>query len=181
MESSGLDYRVIRGRSDNLIFGTLVLARQTVDASSFGFAEGDGRAIALAYQPEGWPEQVKILSSHPVAPTSAERASLRDAQLGFAADWAAQQDGAYMVVGDLNASPWSSPFRGLVSDGGLRNSQLGFGLQPSFSANTIFPLRVPIDHLLHSQDLRVTDRRLGPPMGSDHFPLLVDLQYAPGP
>jgi endonuclease/exonuclease/phosphatase (EEP) superfamily protein YafD len=116
-----------------------------------------------------------------MAPTTGERAALRDAQLGFATDWAAEQEGAYMVVGDLNASPWSSPFRGLVSDGGLRNSQLGFGLQPSFSAKTIFPLRVPIDHLLHSQDLRVTDRRLGPPMGSDHFPLVVDLQHAPGP
>jgi endonuclease/exonuclease/phosphatase (EEP) superfamily protein YafD len=181
MESSDLGYEVVKGRSEDLIFGTLVLTRQTVDASSFGFAEGDGRAIALTYLPEGWPEPVQILSSHPVAPTSGERAGLRDAQLGFAAEWAGQQQGAYMVVGDLNASPWSSPFRGLVSDGGLRNSQLGFGLQPSFSARTIFPLRVPIDHLLHSDDLRVTDRRLGPPMGSDHFPLVVDLQYAPGP
>ena len=181
MESSGLDYQIVRGRSDNLIFGTLVLAAQRVDAASFGFAEGDGRAIALTYQPEGWPVPVKVLSSHPVAPTTGERAALRDAQLGFAAEWAGQQDGAYLVVGDLNASPWSSPFRSLASDGGLRNSQIGFGLQPTFSANTIFPLRVPIDHLLHSDDLRVRDRRLGPPMGSDHFPLLVDLQYAPGP
>ena len=70
---------------------------------------------------------------------------------------------------------------GLVSEGGLRNSQIGFGLQPSFSAKSIFPLRVPIDHLLHSEDIRVRDRRLGPAMGSDHFPLVVDLQYAPGP
>ncbi|HEU4917517.1 MAG TPA: endonuclease/exonuclease/phosphatase family protein [Acidimicrobiia bacterium] len=181
MASSDLDYEIVRGRSDDLIFGTLVLARQAVDAASFGFAEGDGRAIALSYQPEGWPEPVKILSSHPVAPTSGDRAALRDAQLAFAADWAGQQEGAYLVVGDLNASPWSSPFGVLLSDGRLRNSQLGFGLQPSFSADTIFLLRVPIDHLLHSQDLRVRDRRLGPAMGSDHFPLVVDLQYAPGP
>jgi endonuclease/exonuclease/phosphatase (EEP) superfamily protein YafD len=181
MASSGLDYEIVRGRSDNLIFGTLALARQNVEAASYGFAEGDGRAIAITYQPEGWPETVKILSSHPVAPTSGERAALRDAQLGFAAEWAAQQEGAYLVVGDLNASPWSSPFRGLVSEGGLRNSQIGFGLQPSFSAKSIFPLRVPIDHLLHSEDIRVRDRRLGPAMGSDHFPLVVDLQYAPGP
>jgi endonuclease/exonuclease/phosphatase (EEP) superfamily protein YafD len=180
MESSGLDYQIVRGRSENLIFGTLVLARDTVEAVSFGFAEGDGRAISLEYQPEDWPVPVKILSSHPLAPTSGERAALRDAQIAFAARWAAEQDGAYAVVGDLNASPWSSPFRGLVSEGSLRNSQIGFGLQPSFSAMTILPFRVPIDHLLHSDDLRVRDRRLGPALGSDHFPLVVDLEHAPG-
>ena len=140
MESSGLDYEIIRGRSENLIFGTLVLARDEIEAVSYGFAEGDGRAIAIEYRPDGWPVPVQILSSHPLAPTSVERAALRDAQLSFAAGWAAEQEGAYAVVGDLNASPWSSPFRGLVSEGGLRNSQIGFGLQPSFSANTIFPI-----------------------------------------
>jgi endonuclease/exonuclease/phosphatase (EEP) superfamily protein YafD len=180
MESADLDYEIIRGRSENLIFGTLVLAREEIEAVSYGFAEGDGRAIALEYQPEGWPVPVRILSSHPLAPTSAERAGLHDAQLGFAARWAGEQDGAYLVVGDLNASPWSSPFRGLVSDGGLRNSQIGFGLQPSFSANSALILRVPIDHLLHSDELRVRDRRLGPALGSDHFPLVVDLEHAPG-
>ena len=180
MESSGLDYEIVRGRSENLIFGTLVLARDQVEAVSYGFAEGDGRAISLVYQPEGWSVPVQILSSHPLAPTSGERAGLRDAQLSFAAGWAGEQEGAYAVVGDLNASPWSSPFRGLVSEGGLRNSQIGFGLQPSFSANAIFPLRIPIDHLLHSDDLRIRDRRLGPALGSDHFPLVVDLEYAPG-
>ena len=181
MESSGLDYEIIRGRSENLIFGTLVLAPHEVEAVSYGFAEGDGRAISLVFQPEGWPVPVQILSSHPLAPTSGERAALRDAQLSFAAGWAAEQEGAYAVVGDLNASPWSSPFRGLVSEGGLRNSQIGFGVQPSFSANTILPFRIPIDHLLHSADLRIRDRRLGPALGSDHFPLVVDLEHAPGP
>ena len=181
MESSGLDYEIIRGRSENLIFGTLVLAPDDVEAVSYGFAEGDGRAISLVFQPEGWPVPVQILSSHPLAPTSGERAALRDAQLSFAAGWAAEQEGSYMVVGDLNASPWSSPFRGLVSEGGMRNSQIGFGVQPSFSANTILPFRIPIDHLLHSADLRIRDRRLGPALGSDHFPLVVDLEHAPGP
>jgi endonuclease/exonuclease/phosphatase (EEP) superfamily protein YafD len=113
-----------------------------------------------------------------LAPTSEERAGLRDAQLGFAADWAAEQEGAFLVVGDLNASPWSWPFRRLVADGSLRNSQIGFGLQPSFPATSNVLLRVPIDHLLHSDALIVTNRRLGEPLGSDHFPLLVDLAYA---
>jgi endonuclease/exonuclease/phosphatase (EEP) superfamily protein YafD len=62
--------------------------------------------------------------------------------------------------------------------GELRNSQVGFGLQPTFSSQSNLLLRVPIDHLVHSGALEVTDRRLGPPLGSDHFPLLVDLQLA---
>lgn len=177
MGSAGFDYEVIKGRGEDLIFGTLLLARDDVDAVSYGFAEGHPRAISLRYQPEGWPVEVSVLSTHPLAPTTQRRAELRDAQLLFATEWAAEQEGAFIVVGDLNASPWSWPFRLLVADGRLRNSQIGFGLQPSFPATSNTLLRVPIDHLLHSEALTVTDRRLGDPLGSDHFPLIVDLAY----
>ncbi|HEY4584660.1 MAG TPA: endonuclease/exonuclease/phosphatase family protein [Acidimicrobiia bacterium] len=181
LEAADLDYQIIRGRSDNLIFGTVVLAREEVESVSYGFAETQPRAVALDYQPDGWPVSIKVLSTHPLAPTTEERASLRDAQLAFASEWAAEGTGAYFVVGDLNATPWSWPFRNLVADHRLRNSQIGFGLQPTFSATTLALLRVPIDHLLHSDDLMVRARRLGPRLGSDHFPLVVDLEYVPHP
>ena len=103
---------------------------------------------------------------------------LRDAQIRFAAEWAEGRDGAVIVVGDLNATPWSWPF-GLLTEAGLRNSQVGFGLQASFPARSMFVFRVPIDHLLHSDDLMVRDRYLGPALGSDHFPLIVDLELRP--
>lgn len=177
LESADLEYDVIRGRSDQLIFGTLVLARDPVDAVSYGFAETQPRAIAITYQPEGWPAPLHVLSTHPLAPTTAERAGLRDAQIGFAADWAVEQQGAFAVVGDLNASPWSAAFGELTSSGVLRNSQIGFGLQPTFPATSNILFRVPIDHLLHSEELVVLDRRLGDALGSDHFSLIVDLAH----
>ncbi len=90
MESSGLGYEVIRGRSEELIFGTLVMARDPVEVVSYGFAEAQPRSMSLVYQPEGWPESMEILSTHPLAPTTEVRASLRDAQLEFAAAWAAR-------------------------------------------------------------------------------------------
>lgn len=180
VESAGLDYEVIRPRSDNLIFGTLVMVRgEEVEAISYGFAESQPRAVSIKYRPTGWPEGINVLSTHPLAPTEERRAKLRDAQLEFAADWASGQEGAFMVVGDFNATPWSWPFRNLMASAPLRNSQLGFGLQPSFPSTSAFLLRVPIDHLLQSDSLSVVDRRLGPPMGSDHFPLVVDLQFVP--
>lgn len=179
LDSSGLNYEVIRARSGDLIFGTLILARDEIEAVSYGFGVGQPRAVSMTYHPDDWPVEVKILTTHPLAPTTEERADLRDAQLDFAANWAAEQDGYYFVVGDLNATPWSWPFRNLVSVGELKNSQNGFGLQPTFStlSNAIF--RVPIDHLLHSARVRIRDRRLGPSLGSDHFPLIVDLEYVP--
>ena len=175
--AAGLDYEIIRGRSDRLIFGTLAMVRGEVEAVSYGFAEGQPRAISLEFQPDDWSVPLKVLSTHPLAPTTAERASLRDAQLEFAANWAQDQEGAFLVVGDLNASPWSWPFRRMTSSGVLRNSQIGFGLQPTFPSSAVGLLRVPIDHLLHSSELKVRDRRLGAALGSDHFSLIVDLEH----
>ncbi len=176
MESSGLGYEVTRARSEDLIFGTLVMTKGSAGVLSYGFAEGDPRAVEVTTVVAGWETPITILSTHPLAPTDAERAALRDAQLEFAAEWASGQTGPFIVAGDMNATPWSWPFRNLVATGDLRNSQIGFGVQPTFAASSNPFFRVPIDHLLHSEQLRVRERWLGPPMGSDHFPLLVDLE-----
>jgi endonuclease/exonuclease/phosphatase (EEP) superfamily protein YafD len=180
MESAGLGYEIVRPRSDDLIFGTLALVRGgDVTAVSFGFAAASARAVELTFTPTDWSQPLTVLATHPLAPTDRERARLRDAQLDFAGEWAAGRTGPVVVVGDFNATPWSSPFRSLLATGDLTNSQRGFGLQPSFSSRSHLLMRVPIDHLVHSPALEVTDRRLGPDLGSDHFPLLVDLQVAP--
>ncbi len=180
MESANLGYEVVRARSDDLIFGTLVLMKHPAVITSFGFAITDPRALEISYQPEDWSAPLMILSSHALSPADAERAGLRDAQLGFAADWASRQQGAYVVVGDFNATPWSWPFRRLIDKGKLNNSQNGFGLQATFAANSNWLFRVPIDHLLYSDSIRVRDRVLGPALGSDHFPIVVDLEFVTG-
>lgn len=180
VEAADLGYEVIRPRADNLIFGTLVLVRgEDIAAVSYGFAEAQPRAVELTYRPTGWPRGLEVLSTHPLAPTERERADLRDAQLDFAAEWASRRAGPLFIVGDFNATPWSWPFRNLLDRADLRNSQVGFGLHPSFPATSNVLLRVPIDHLVHSEELVIRDRRLGPALGSDHFPLVVDVQLAP--
>ncbi len=80
-----------------------------------------------------------------------------------------------MVVGDFNAARWSHGFRALLDRSGMVDSERGFGFQPTFPAGLPYPLRIPIDHLLHGEGLAVTDRVLGPALGSDHLPLVVDL------
>lgn len=182
IESAALDYEIVRPRADDLIFGTLVLVRgEGVTAVSHGYAASAPRAVSLDYTPHGWETSLSVLGVHPLAPTDQERADLRDAQIGFAGAWAGEQSGAYFVVGDFNATPWSSPFRRLMGSADLENSQRGFGLQPTFPSTSNLLLRVPIDHLVHSEALEVIGRQLGPALGSDHFPLVVDLQLAVAP
>jgi endonuclease/exonuclease/phosphatase (EEP) superfamily protein YafD len=91
-----------------------------------------------------------------------------------------------IVVGDLNTAPWSKEFTGLLQGTGLRDSELGFGLQPSWPMKLpffkvykpiplLFPLRIPIDHVLVSDRIAVLARQTGPFVGSDHLPVLATL------
>ncbi|SFF05946.1 hypothetical protein SAMN02745121_06704 [Nannocystis exedens] len=82
-------------------------------------------------------------------------------------------------VGDLNTSPFSAPLRRLLTDGGLVDSQRGFGLQASWPVGPVFP-RIAIDHCLHDPALVTAARALGPALGSDHLAVRVDLAWPPG-
>lgn len=171
--SGRLSYRQHRSRPEYLIFSTLTLTRQPpLEVISHGWAEREARAMEVMVRVEE--TEVTLLGIHPLAPTNRRRAGLRDAQFEFVADWVGKTTGATVVAGDFNATPWSHVFSPLV-DAGLRNSQRGFGMAPSFPVDGNFLTRVPIDHLLHSSHLAVADRWLGPDLGSDHFPLVVDL------
>jgi endonuclease/exonuclease/phosphatase (EEP) superfamily protein YafD len=84
--------------------------------------------------------------------------------------------GSRIVVGDMNTTDGSAHFRDFLDVTGLRDSRLGFGRQGSWP--TDMPYRIAIDHAFLSNDLAVVDRRLGFSVGSDHFPLIVDVAPA---
>ena len=82
-------------------------------------------------------------------------------------------------MGDLNTTSWSPFFSDLIEESGLRDSRKGFGIQTTWP-DGLFLLRIPIDHCLVSKDISVLDRRVGPSIGSDHFPVTVDLVLTSG-
>jgi endonuclease/exonuclease/phosphatase (EEP) superfamily protein YafD len=80
------------------------------------------------------------------------------------------------VIGDFNVTAWSTYFRELVDQGDFANSQHGFALWPTWHAGLPLVMRIPIDQCLHSRDLATVARQVGPDVGSDHLPLLVNLR-----
>jgi endonuclease/exonuclease/phosphatase (EEP) superfamily protein YafD len=123
---------------------------------------------------------VTVIATHPIPPVSAETAHDNLRQLVAVGDLAASIRGPRIVIGDLNATPWSRPFAALLTRSGLRDSRAGFGVGVSFPAapSWLAPLRIPIDHALVSADLAVLDRRVERDVGSDHLPVVLDVARA---
>jgi endonuclease/exonuclease/phosphatase (EEP) superfamily protein YafD len=87
-------------------------------------------------------------------------------------------DGPVLVVGDLNTSMWGPWYRSLIEATGLRNSREGFGLVPTYPAD-MWPVLLPIDHVLMDESWSVQGNKVGEAFGSDHLPLVVDLRLKP--
>lgn len=80
-----------------------------------------------------------------------------------------------ILLGDLNVTHWSPYFKEFAKVGRLVDSAQGFGIQPTWPVKG-FPMQIPIDHCLVSPCFKVLNRTLGPNIGSDHYPLIVDLE-----
>jgi endonuclease/exonuclease/phosphatase (EEP) superfamily protein YafD len=79
-----------------------------------------------------------------------------------------------IVCGDFNTVSWAAQFQDFSRSTGLtdvfRGAWHGYSW-PSWSRL----LGVPLDHCLISSGLAVRERHFGPSIGSDHFPLVVDV------
>lgn len=118
-------------------------------------------------------EQVTLILAHPQIPFGKH---YTHQSLHFST-WIQERDsyGSNLIIaGDLNTTPWSPHFRQLIRQTKLRDSQKGFGLQPSWPAWAPW-LGIPIDHVLLSQRLHILQRKVGPDVGSDHLPVFVEL------
>jgi len=118
-----------------------------------------------------------VFGVHPVPPVSRAFARRRNGLMAQVAEEAKDVRGPVMAIGDLNMTSWSPVFRDFLKETGLRDSRKGFGVQATWPVfNPI--LRVPIDHCLVSPGIAVRRRKVGPRVGSDHFPIVVDVAVA---
>ncbi|WP_421999354.1 endonuclease/exonuclease/phosphatase family protein [Reyranella sp.] len=113
---------------------------------------------------------------HPSPPRPGDDTAERDAELLVVAKEAAATPGPAIVTGDLNDVAWSETTSLFQRISGLLDPRVGRGFYATFNAN--WPLlRWPLDHLFASRDWTLGEfRRLGP-IGSDHFPILVELHH----
>ena len=135
------------------------------------------RASRGAYAEIEWRgSRVALLGVHLHWPMSPREARIRNRQLTRVAAFAAGSSRPLIVAGDFNITPWSPRFRRALADSGLRDCALGQGVAPSWPSQAIW-LGIRIDHCLVSPHWRVLDVRVGPHVGSDHRPVIVELAF----
>jgi endonuclease/exonuclease/phosphatase (EEP) superfamily protein YafD len=152
-------------RADN--FGMAVYGRMPFSAVVEELGGGTPSIVVRA-------AQFSLVVVHPLPPVSG--AALAQLESQFAATGARVRalPGPVILAGDLNATPWSPPFRALVDGSGLCDTRAGFGVQPTWPAS-FAPMRIPIDHVLADCSIGVADRWVARDVGSDHLPVVVDL------
>jgi endonuclease/exonuclease/phosphatase (EEP) superfamily protein YafD len=86
------------------------------------------------------------------------------------------QLGRHLVIcGDLNTPPWSGPLRRFAGKAGLHDVY-GSRAWRAYSWPTwASVLRIPLDDCFVSDGLDITAHHDGPDVGSDHRPLVVDI------
>ena len=124
--------------------------------------------------PSGEPLQLVVLHPRPPRPDVGQDSTLRDAELVLAARRVARMGPPVVVCGDLNDVAWSATTTLFQRIAGVLDPRVGRGFFSTFHANSRL-LRYPLDHVFHTPDLALVRlARLGH-VGSDHFPMAIEL------
>lgn len=174
---AGFPYGPSVPRNDN--FGVAVFSRIPLEGIEIRELAHAAIPFVLGHLTLG-SKPTTLAFAHPVPPASPGGSALRNLQLDLLSR-ARQEfaDREFVLLGDLNTTPWSPHYRTLEASTGLRNASIGFGLNVTWP--TALPwLMIPIDHVLASAGLAVTRYETSEAIGSDHLPVVVEIQAPRG-
>jgi endonuclease/exonuclease/phosphatase (EEP) superfamily protein YafD len=163
-------YSVVEPRADN--FGIALYSRYPLRKSCVLYL-GTAEVPSISALVQAESDVLTVLAIHTLPPSGKRYSQLRNEQLAAIPALVREATTPVLLLGDLNASPWSPYFRQLLRDSDLKDSSQGRGVQPTWPADRPMWL-IPIDHCLYTQGVLIADKHIGPDVGSDHYPVIVD-------
>jgi endonuclease/exonuclease/phosphatase (EEP) superfamily protein YafD len=152
--------------------GVLLLSRWPIERSTVVDFGPLTEPAVLAHLNVGG-RTLNVLGVHLSWPMGAEVSAHRNQQLKMITVLARATPAPLVVLGDFNITPWSPRFRDMVSASGLAPAA-GSGWQPTWPVH-LGAAGIQIDHVLVSRDVSVRAFERGEAVGSDHWPVLVEV------
>jgi endonuclease/exonuclease/phosphatase (EEP) superfamily protein YafD len=166
-------HRVLRVREDP--YGIGLLSRwpiERVDAVDFA---GDGLpSLVASVDVRG--TKVQVIGVHTHWPVLKRLQRARDRVLHRVAALARETNVPTIVAGDINLTPYAPAFHQLERESRLLDALAPRAWRPTWQAS-VWPLALPIDHVLVPESACVTTAAIGPAVGSDHRAVIVTLRW----
>ena len=121
---------------------------------------------------------IDLYCLHPEPPVPDTDTEERDAELLIVGKQVRQAGRPCVVGGDLNDAAGSPINRLFQNLSGLLDPRIGRGFYNTHPTYVPF-LRAPVDHVFHSDEFRLVALKRLPKIGSDHFPIYIELSYEP--
>ncbi|RMG72238.1 MAG: endonuclease/exonuclease/phosphatase family protein [Bacteroidetes bacterium] len=154
-------------------FGLMILSRYPLrDTTTHYLAAVQVPTLQAVVETPAGP--LGLLAVHPPSPPNRQSMRWRNEILAELPRLRRTLPDQTVLAGDLNTTGFGQVFRRLCRETGLRDSRLGWGRQPSWRSHWGIA-GIDLDHVLVSPGIGVSGRTVGPPVGSDHRPVVVDL------
>jgi len=169
-------YPYLHAEPSRMTLGVAFLSRQPFVEVETVMPGGRGRRYLRAVL--DWQGQpVTIVGIHPLPPINGEWAASRNSEIALMGQLANAATQPFILLGDLNASPWSQPMRRLIAEAELHYAMQGHGIGLTWRLAGVL-LGAPLDYILVSPAWQVANYTEGGDIRSDHIPIQADLMLA---
>ncbi len=159
-------------------YGMMLLSKLLLTDSSVNFLVKDDipSIFTRINLPSG--SKIDFYGVHPEPPMPGTDTYERDTELLIIGKKIRESKNPTIVAGDLNDVGWSVTSKLFRKYSGLVDPREGRGLFNTY--NVFIPLlRYPLDHIFYSGEIGLITLKKLEDIGSDHFPILIGLNYEP--
>lgn len=168
-------YRTVVREPRSDYYGMLFATRLEVDEARMVELTTDETPSVFAQLRGPAGTTFRFVGLHPRPPVPGEDTDERDAQIYYAARFAAKTGIPLIAMGDFNDVAWSDTSQSFRHVGQYLDPRIGRGFFSSFHAGKPY-MRFPIDHFYATEGVAVVAiERLGN-VGSDHFPMAATIR-----
>ncbi|MDP2687823.1 MAG: endonuclease/exonuclease/phosphatase family protein [Aequorivita sp.] len=159
-------------------YGLMLLSKLPLTESTINFLVKDD--IPSIFTKITLPSGVKIdfYGVHPEPPQPGTDTYERDTELLIIGKKIKESKNPTIVAGDMNDVGWSDTSTLFRKYSKLVDPREGRGLYNTYSV-AVPLLRYPLDHIFYSKEFGLLSLKKLEDIGSDHFPLLIGLNYEP--